>query len=121
MLMPYISVGIKETKKKKMLDLKISKMHSFLRHKLKFCQNSKTCKKHDSSVSRQAMQWNPLYGIGRRNGRACETWRRTVERECKNLNKTWPDLKQLAQSRVGAVDALCPGRYQGNQEEEEEA
>ena len=50
--------------------------------------------------------------------RPCENWRRTVERECKNLNKTWPDLKQLVQSRVlwrvVIVDALCPGWDQGN-------
>ena len=54
-------------------------------------------------------------------GRPCETWRRTMARECKNLNETWPDLKQLAQSRVrwrvGIVDAQCPGRDQGNYEE----
>ena len=41
---------------------------------------------------------------------------RTVERECKK-KKTWPDLKQLAQSRVRwrvvVVDALCPGWDQG--------
>ena len=47
-----------------------------------------------------------------------------MERECKNLNKTWPDLKQLALStvrwRVGVVDVLRPGRDQGNYEEEEE-
>ena len=71
-----------------------------------------------SSVARQVMQWNPLDGIGRKKGRPCGTWRRTVERECKSLHKTWPDLKQLAQSRVrwrvGFVDALCPGRDQGN-------
>ena len=45
-----------------------------------------------------------------------------MERECKNLKKTWPDLKQLAKSRVrwrvGVVDALCPGRDQGNEEED---
>ena len=77
-----------------------------------------TLRKDKSSVARQATQWNPLDGIGRKKGRPCETSRRTVERECKNLNKTWPDLKQLAQSRVrwrvGIVDALCPGRGQGN-------
>ena len=75
-----------------------------------------------STVARQAMQWNPLDRIGRKKGRPCETWRRTVGRERKNLNKTWPDLKQLAQSRVrwrvDVVDALCPGRNQGNKEEE---
>ena len=59
-----------------------------------------TLRKDESSVARQAMQWNPLDGIGTKKGRPCETWRRTVERECKNLNNTWPDLKQLAQSRA---------------------
>ena len=62
----------------------------------------------DWTVARQAMQWNPLDGIGRKKWTPCETWSRTVERECKNLNKTWTDLKQLAQSRVrctvGVVD-----------------
>ena len=47
-----------------------------------------------------------------------------MERKCNNLNKTWTDLKQLAQSRVrwrvGVVDALCPGWDQGREEEEEE-
>ena len=74
--------------------------------------------KDESSVARQAMQRNPLDGIGRRKGRPCVTWRRTVERECKNLNKSCSDLKQLAQSRVrwrvGVVDGLCPGRDQRN-------
>ena len=46
-----------------------------------------------------------------------------MERECKNLNKTWSRLKQLAQSRVrwrvGVVDALCPGRDQANEDEED--
>ena len=77
-----------------------------------------TLRKDESSVDRQAMQWNPLDGIERNKGRSCETWRQTVERECKNLNKSWPDLKQLAQSRircrVGIADALSQGRDQGN-------
>ena len=54
-----------------------------------------TLRKDESSVARQAMQWNPLDGIGKK-GIPSETWTRTVERECKNLKKTWPDLKQLA-------------------------
>ena len=77
-----------------------------------------TLRRDESSVARQATQQNPLDGIGRKKGRPCETCRRTMERECKNLNKTWPDLKQLTQSSVGwrvdVVDALCPGRDQGN-------
>ena len=32
------------------------------------------------AVARQAMQWNPLNGIGRKKGRPCETWKRTVEK-----------------------------------------
>ena len=48
-------------------------------------------------------------------------WRRTLERECKDLNKTLSDMKQLAPSRVrwrvGFVDALSPVRDQGNYEE----
>ena len=77
-----------------------------------------TLRKYESSVARQAMQWNLLDGIGTKKGRTCEIWRRTVESDCKNLNKIWSDLRQLAQSRVrwsvGLVDALCPGRDQGN-------
>ena len=46
------------------------------------------------------MQWNPLDGIRPRKGRPCKAWSRTVERECKVLNKTWSDMKQLAQARV---------------------
>ena len=53
-------------------------------------------RKDESSMARQAMQ---TVGV-------------------QELSKTWPDLKQLAQSgvrwRVGVVDALCPGRVQGN-------
>ena len=38
-------------------------------------------RKDESSVALQAMQWNPLDGIGRKKGRPCDTWRRTVERQ----------------------------------------
>ena len=47
-----------------------------------------TLRKDESSMARQVMQWNHLDVIGRKKGILCETWRRTVERECKNLNKT---------------------------------
>ena len=81
-----------------------------------------TLRKDEYSVVRQATQWNPLDGIGGKMGRPCKTWRRTVERECKNLNWTCSDLKQFAQSRIrwriGVVDALCPGRDLGNLEED---
>ena len=33
-----------------------------------------TLRKDEPSVARQAMQWNPLDGIGRKKGRPCETW-----------------------------------------------
>ena len=83
------------------------------RHKWSWIEH--TLRKDVCSVAPQAMQWNPLDGIGRRKSRHCLMWRRTVVRKCKNLNKTWSDLKQLAQSRVrrrvGVVDALCPVRH----------
>ena len=44
-----------------------------------------TLRKDESSVARQAMQWNPLDGIVRKKGRPCETWRRTVQESKQNL------------------------------------
>ena len=74
-----------------------------------------TLRKDESSVARQAMQWNPLNGIARKKRRPCETWRRTVEKECKNLNKTWPDLRQLAQSGVRwSWHCWCPMSLSGS-------
>ena len=76
-------------------------------------------RKDESSVARKTMQWSPLDGIGRKKRRPCETWRQTVERQCKNVNKTWSDLKQLAQSRVRCrVGVVDPDWDQGNREEE---
>ena len=73
-----------------------------------------TLQKDESSVAWQAMQWNSLDGIGGRKGRPCETWRRTVERQCKNLSKTWSDLKQLAQTRVRCRVGWCPMSRSGS-------
>ena len=59
--------------------------------------NTNLCKMADMQqidVIIRRHKWNPLDGIGRKKGRPCETWRRTVERECKNLNKIWPDQSQ---------------------------
>ena len=77
------------------------------------CNKNKTISSKIGSILKNKLQrfYCLLYYIK-------ETRRRTVERECKNLNKPWPDLKQLAQLRVrwrvGVIDALCPGRHQGN-------
>ena len=65
-----------------------------------------TLRKDESSVDRQAMQWNLLDSIGRKKERPCETWRRTVARECKNLNKTWPDLNNWPIEEFGGELAL---------------
>ena len=43
-----------------------------------------TLRKDESSLVQQAMQWSSLDGIERRNGRPCETCRRTVEKQCKS-------------------------------------
>ena len=60
--------------------LKMAKMQQIdiiiKKHKLGWIVH--TLRKDESSVARQAMQWNPLHSIGRRKERSCETWRRTV-------------------------------------------
>lgn len=60
-------------------------------------------------IARQALEWNPQ---GKRNvGRPKNTWRRTVEREITQLNKTWSQMKVIAQNRnrwKRFVEALCP-------------
>ena len=53
-----------------------------------------------------------LTGLGRAPGGQCQTWKRAVERETKNLGKSLRELKLLARNRIrwraGIVDALCP-------------
>ena len=67
-----------------------------------------TLRRPESSVTRQALDWNPQ---GKRKvGRPRQTWRRSVEREAKTVGLTWTQLKRAAQDRDqwrGVVAALC--------------
>jgi len=58
--------------------------------------------------SRQALEWNLQGKWGR--GRPKNTWRRTVLKEAKGINKTWAEIKADAKNRVRwriLVEALC--------------
>ena len=69
-----------------------------------------------SSVARQAMQWNPLDGIGRKQGRPCETWRRTVqkgEQESKQ-NLALFETTGPVQSSVVSWHCWCPMSWSGS-------
>ena len=60
-------------------------------------------KRHKYGCENMSLQWpeklcNEIWMVLEEKREDLETWRRTVERECKNLNKTWSDLKELAQS-----------------------
>ena len=70
-----------------------------------------TLRKPNDAIEKKALEWNPQ-GV-RRRGRPRETWRRTLEKEAKERNKTWGELKVLAGDRDGwraLLDALCSER-----------
>ena len=66
------------------------------------------CRMERTAIPRIAMRWTPE---GRRNrGRPKETWRRTVERESRDLQLTWDTITSRAQDRWQwrrFVEALC--------------
>ena len=67
-----------------------------------------TLRKDPSSITRQALKWNPQGK--RRRGRPRNTWRRSVEDEMSKAGHSWHTLAQMAQNRVrwrGIVSGLC--------------
>ena len=54
-------------------------------------------RKEQDSITRTALHWTPEGR--RRRGRPKITWRRTVEKEMKDLGQTWGTVQRLAQSR----------------------
>jgi sorting nexin-29 len=67
-----------------------------------------TCRMERNAIPRVAMRWTP--DGKRKRGRPKETWRRTVEREMKELKMTWDTTTTQAQDRQqwrGFVRALC--------------
>ena len=50
------------------------------------------------TIEKTALDWNPQGN--RRRGRLRKTWRRTVAEEIEKEEKTWGEVKKLAQNRT---------------------
>lgn len=73
-----------------------------------------TLRKKRSSITRQALQWNPQGH--RQRGRPRETWRRSVQKEMSQKDYNWSKLSNLAQDRDDwrkFVRGLYPGKGEG--------
>ena len=67
-----------------------------------------TLRKGDTDITKEALEWNPQGK--RKRGRPCNTWRRSVISEAKQMGKTWTELKSEAKNRIrwkSTVSALC--------------
>jgi hypothetical protein len=67
-----------------------------------------TLRREQSSISRQALEWNPQGK--RKRGRPAMTWRRTLDAELKTTKMSWGEAKRAAQDRQRwrlVVEALC--------------
>jgi len=68
-----------------------------------------TLRKPASSITKQALSWNPQGE--RKRGRRRNTWRCDLEADMTKNGYTWGDLEQLAQDRDGwgvMIGGLCP-------------
>ena len=68
-------------------------------------------RKHPSSITRQALKWNPQGK--RKRGRPRNTWRRSLHKELEEQGYKWKDLEEKAQNRVrwrAIVCGLCSTR-----------
>ena len=54
--------------------------------------------KTQSSITRQALTWNPQGK--RKRGRPINTWRRDMELEMKKMGYTWQEIVTMAQCRI---------------------
>ena len=73
-----------------------------------------TLRKSASSITRQALTWNPQGK--RKRDRPRNSWRRDTEAELKQQGTNWTGAARLAQNRVrwrGVVDGLCSTRSHG--------
>ena len=67
-----------------------------------------TLRKQPSSITKQALDWNPQGK--RKQGRPKETWKRSLMKELKTSNLTWETAKRTAKDRRKwrtIVEALC--------------
>ena len=70
-----------------------------------------TLRKPSTSITRQALSWNPQGK--RKRGRPRNSWRRDLEADIKRLGLTWSQLERKAQDRDSwrtLVGGLCPRR-----------
>ena len=70
-----------------------------------------TLRKPSTSITRQALSWNPQGK--RKRGRPRNSWRRDLEADIKRLGQTWSQLERKAQDRESwrtLVGGLCPRR-----------
>ena len=67
-----------------------------------------TLRRKPGNIARQALEWNPQ-GT-RKRGRPSTTWRRTLDKELKEVGMQWKEMKRLSQDRkewLSIVEALC--------------
>lgn len=67
--------------------------------------------RRQNSIAKEALEWNPQGK--RKTGRPRHTWRRTIDKEIAEENKSWGEIKSMAKNRVrwrSFVEALRPPR-----------
>ncbi len=70
-----------------------------------------TLRKPSTSITRQALTWNPQGK--RKRGRPKNTWRRDLAADTKEMGYTWKELEKIAQDHGHwrkVVDGLCSER-----------
>ena len=74
-----------------------------------------TLREPTSSITRQALTWNPQGK--RKRGRPRNTWRRDVESEARKMGYTWQEIATMAQCRIrwrALIDGPCSQRVDGH-------
>ena len=74
-----------------------------------------TLSKRTSSITRQALTWNPQGK--RKRGRPRNTWRRDMESEVRKMGYTWQEIVTLAQRRIrwrALIGGPCSQRVDGH-------
>jgi hypothetical protein len=74
-----------------------------------------TLRKPTNDITRQALDWNPCGR--RRRGRPRETWKRTLDKDLRTVNRSWMEVKGFAANRQrwkSLVEALCSPRRNRN-------
>ena len=74
-----------------------------------------TLRKPTTSITRQALTWNPQGK--RKRGRPRNTWRRDVESEARKMGYTWQEIATMAQRRIrwrALIDGPCSQRVDGH-------